>query len=100
MGVSEWLLLKKKHDLERLYCPKVERMKEGLKVGCHSRMERNGARFSDRGQQEPDKDILDDFRRVPTVWARPIMEPTDTKNGYGTKDNLLPPKVIAYCAQP
>ena len=97
MGVSALWLLKKKHDLKKLYSSEGrtdERRTHDIIPGW------NGARFSDMGQQEPDKDILDDFRRVPTVWARPIMEPADTKNGYGTKDTLLPPKVIAYCAQP
>ena len=97
MGVSELILLKKKHDLKKLFLSEDrqnERRTHDIIPGW------NGARFSDREQQEQGKDILDDFRRVPTVWAHPIMEPADNKNGYGTKDELLPPKVIAYCAQP
>lgn len=60
----------------------------------------NGAKYSDEGQQDPQEDILDDFRRVPTVWAVPIMDPADTKDGKGTKEDQLPPKVTAYVQQP
>ncbi|MDO4803659.1 MAG: hypothetical protein Q4A32_02430 [Lachnospiraceae bacterium] len=55
----------------------------------------NGAKY--QSSKNTGRDILDDFRRVPTVWSYLTAGKADDKDGYGTP---LPPKVTAYVEQP
>ncbi len=55
----------------------------------------NGKKFAPSKNQG--SDILEDFRRVPTVWSYRTAAKADDADGHGTP---LPPKITAYIKQP